>query len=75
MKAILEFDIPKDRTDHILAINGPKYFCALFDMQNEIRRLLKHSERTEEEFEIIDNFRKTFYEILNDNFIILDEIP
>ena len=44
MRAILEFDLPDDNTDFENAIKGKDYYCALFDIKNRIRCVLKYNE-------------------------------
>jgi hypothetical protein len=45
MKATLTFDLPDERSDLDLALNGSKYLCVLWDMDQEARNKLKYDEK------------------------------
>ena len=42
MKSILEFNMPEDKNDFKLAMNGADYFCALWDIKQLLRDYYKH---------------------------------
>ena len=42
MKSILEFNLPEDKNDFKLAMNGADYFCALWDIKQLLRDYYKH---------------------------------
>ena len=44
MKAILEFNLPDDADQHNLALNGVKYWSALWDFKETFRSIRKHCE-------------------------------
>ena len=43
MKSILEFNMPEDKNDFKLAMNGADYFCALWDIKQLLRDYYKHN--------------------------------
>lgn len=49
MKAILEYDLdePGDREEHQLALEGRRWHIAVCDMDDWLRRTIKHSEDDE----------------------------
>lgn len=47
MKAILEFNLPEDELDLSNAINGSKFKLILWDMDQHLRNIAKHSENEE----------------------------
>lgn len=44
MKAKLEFTLPEERNEFALACNGGKYFSALFQFKEALRKLIKYDE-------------------------------
>ena len=73
MKATLEFNLPDDQHEFDLAIQGSKMYSALWDISQELRRLWKYEELSEEEWKMVERIRDKFYEILGDNQINLDK--
>lgn len=45
MKAILEFNLPEEKSEFKLASNANDLYCVLWDLDNELRRLLKYNEQ------------------------------
>jgi hypothetical protein len=61
MKAILEFDLPEDETEHRCAINGVNWMSALFRIDENLRQISKHGDddqRAEFADEIRDMIRE-----------------
>lgn len=42
MKAVLEFNLPEERTEHIAALKGMDSILVIDDLLNQIRYFLKH---------------------------------
>ena len=66
MKATLEFNLPEESNEYLLTQKGASYYCALFDIQQEMFRLKEEGVRC---FNIDD-----FNDILDRNFIDLEEV-
>ena len=47
MKAILEFDLPKERDDHQLAMEGSRWRNVCYDINEWLRKKLKHEDLPE----------------------------
>ena len=45
MKAILEFDLPEETTDHSDAINGFKYKLIIANLDEHLRQELKYNDK------------------------------
>ena len=73
MKATLEFNMPEDHAEFDFAVQGGKMYSALWDISQELRKLWKYEELSEEEFKIVERIRDKFYEILDENQIKLDK--
>jgi len=69
MKAILSFNLPKDKEDYELCMNGPNYFCTISEFDNELRDKLKHGDLKEEEYKIYDKIRTRLWAIAEENKI------
>ena len=73
MKARLTFNLPDDQAEFDFAMQGSKMYSALWDISQELRKLWKYEELSEEEFKIVERIRDKFYEILDENQIKLDK--
>lgn len=73
MKATIEFNLPDDQHEFDLAIQGGKMYSALWDISQDLRKLWKYEELSEEEWKMVERIRDKFYEILGDNQITLDK--
>jgi hypothetical protein len=73
MKATLEYNLPEDKHDFDLAIQGATMYSALWDISQELRTLWKYEELSEEEWKMVERIRDKFYEILDENQIKLDK--
>lgn len=74
MKIKMEFDPVEDKDKLILAMRGPKYYHALWDIAEKLfRKKRKYSEKREYD---IEELEKEFYEILEENNIydLIDEL-
>ncbi len=74
MKAILEFDDEQDLRD---AIDGWKWKNVVWELDKELRSILKHGyigsrEATEAEIEMADYFRTKLRELISDDGLNLD---
>lgn len=74
MKATLEFNLPEENSEHIVAINGSKYYSALFDIKQEICSKLKHGNLEGEKFEAWEEIEMVVNTILYNNNVHLDDI-
>ena len=73
MKARLTFNLPDDQAEFDFAMQGSKMYSALWDISQELRKIWKYEELSEEEFKIVERIRDKFYEILDENQIKLDK--
>jgi hypothetical protein len=71
MKAILEFNLPEDRSEHLRAVNAGAAWSALHDINNRLRSVLKYSVDVDSpcEKELIDIRSQ-----INDTLTVLGEI-
>jgi len=65
MKAILEFNLPEDELDLSNAINGNKFKLILWDMDQHLRNIVKHSEN-EEEVRVAEELRNKLREYFSE---------
>ena len=43
MKAILEFSLPEEKREHLYAVHGVDFLCALHDLDKALRLQVKHN--------------------------------
>jgi hypothetical protein len=73
MKSILEFELPEDNYNFILAYKGHVYYNALWQLQVKIKNLWKYSDN-EDDIKIGEKFQEIFNEIIDDYNVNLDEV-
>ena len=74
MKAILEFKLPDDQEEYEYAVNAPKMYLALYDINQLIRSKLKYNpdSLTDAELKQWEIMQDEFYLILDEQNIQLD---
>lgn len=73
MKARLTFNLPDEQHDFDVAIQGSKMYSALWDISQELRRLWKYEELSEEQFEMVERIRDSFHSILQEHNVNLNK--
>ena len=71
MKAKLTFNLPEDKHEWDNAVNANNMYCAIWEIQQEIRRVWKYGELTEGQFEIVEQIYDKVNEIINENKLTL----
>ena len=66
MKAILEFDLPDERSEFMWAVHGGKYSSVLLDFDKALRAAVEHESEGEEKIEGADWARRKMWELLNE---------
>jgi hypothetical protein len=73
MKAILEFNMPEEAVEFELAANGHKWSHAMWDLDQELRKIVKYSETHSQEVkEFAQYIRDMLYRELNERNIGFD---
>jgi hypothetical protein len=73
MKATLEFNLPEDQIEFDFATQGGNMHAALWEISQELRKLWKYEELSDQEWKMVERIRDKFYEILDDHQIKLDQ--
>lgn len=63
MKAVLEFNLPDDNNDFLVAQRGSKYLSMINEFENYLRKIYKYEEHSDEVSKKIDEIRTEFYRI------------
>jgi hypothetical protein len=63
---LLKFDLPEDQQEAEEAQKAGDYQGALFDFSQHLRSKLKHGELSPVEFQVYEEIREKFWEILRD---------
>lgn len=48
MKAILEFNLPEDSSEHLLAVSASELYSALCEIDRSLRNRIKHGDLSDE---------------------------
>lgn len=77
MKVTIEFDEDSEQEDIQSALNGWKWKLAMFDLDQELRSIVKHGyienrEATDFEIECYNKCREMLREAMNDNNLTFD---
>jgi len=51
MKATLEFNLPEDRAEHLRAVHAGAAWCALYELDNRLRNLIKYGTSKDSSYE------------------------
>lgn len=66
MKAILEFNLPEDHTEHRQAINGGLWESVLWELDQDLRSTVKWGDdKTKAEY--AEKIREKIYELMSDH--------
>ena len=60
MKATLEFNLPEEKHEHELAINAATMYCAICDLDNHLRNLIKHGDDSEDAKRLAEEIRRDY---------------
>jgi len=73
-KIKLEYELPDERDDFRLAINGHDFYFVIIEFDNYLREQLKyHSEELSDgQFQLLEEIRDKFNEIIRDGTNISD---
>ena len=70
MKVTLEFNLPEERDDHVLAAKASNMYGALWDINQYLRQIDRYMDEQPD----IEVIRDMFFEILDNNSFSLDEV-
>jgi hypothetical protein len=73
MKATLEFNLPDEQHEFYCATKGQDMIGVLWEMQSELRKLWKYEELNEDQFNMVERIRETFFNSLQEHEINLDK--
>ena len=62
MKAILEFNLPEEQSEYLLATRGNQYFCVIWDTLQSIRSSLKYGHQYKTADEALEAIQGMLYE-------------
>jgi len=74
MKAILEFNLPDDQHEYVMATQGSAMHSVLWDMDQWLRRQTKYApdDMSEDTYKAFELCREQLREFIDDNNISLD---
>lgn len=74
MDGTLKFNLPDERDEFEIAVKAQALHSALWDYKHYLRDELKYNDKlTSKECLLLEKIQTKFYQILNDNGILLDK--
>jgi len=73
-KATLEFNLPEEASEHLLAIHGTEWALVAWDMDQHLRGRLKYQDLTEEVYDALQATRDELGEFIDNRNLSLGEI-
>jgi uncharacterized UPF0160 family protein len=72
-KATLEFNLPEEREEYNLCVNGSNYSSALWKFNEYLRNVLKHNPKdlSDEQLNLVEEIQKEFFESLDTYDVVL----
>ena len=69
MKAVLKFNLPKERTEFELAVDASKWYSVCWEMDQYLRSQTKHApdDMPEEVYEMLSKTREKLHQFLSEN--------
>ena len=72
MKATLTFNLPEEKEELDDAINGTKWWCIVWEIDQKMRGIVKYDSVSDETAVIVDGLRDHLRELTYDKGLILD---
>jgi hypothetical protein len=69
MKSIFEFSLPDEENEFRMALNGSRYWSALWEFREEMRKLRKYHDKP-----TFEDAERSWLDVINGNEIDFDEI-
>lgn len=70
MEGTLKFNIPEEEIEFRMAIDSPKYFNSLWEMDRWLRSEIKHNDSLNEvQYDTFEQVRNKLHDIMSDNDI------
>ncbi len=73
-KAILEFNLPEERSDFCVASRAGKWFSAIYDFDQWLRAKLKYEELPDEVDALYQGCRDKLHECMSDEGIAFSDL-
>ena len=73
MKAMLEFNLPEDQSDHEIAVNGWKWKAICEQLDSYLRQHTKHGTTFDSPRAAVDMIRKQLWDLVQEYGVSFDE--
>lgn len=70
MKATLEFNLPEEADDHLMAVRAHCFVSVIFDLDNHIRNWLKHGHKFDSADDALEKVRDLLWESLREEDLV-----
>ena len=72
-KAILSFTLPDEESEFRSAVNGSKYQCVLWSLDQHLRNRIKHEDLQPAVYDALQHARAELHSMLSEHGVTLDE--
>ena len=73
-KCKLEYNLPEEKSDFILASKAQGWYSALFDLDQYLRNKLKYGNDFKSTDETLETVREYLHSLMEDNSISFDDV-
>ena len=76
MKAILEFKLPDDQQEYIVANNGENFWRVLYELDQDLRSKTKYAsdDLPQDKYDAYQEIRDKLHELMTENNVSLDMV-
>lgn len=74
MKAILEFNLPEDKSDFNLAVKGSDWWYVCWKLDQELRSKMKYGNLSQNDYEIYERIREELRGLIAQSGLDLEEV-
>jgi len=76
MKAILEFKLPDDQQEYIVANNGENFWRVLYELDQDLRSKTKYAsdDLQQDKYDAYQEIRDKLHELMTENNVSLDMV-
>jgi len=71
-KVTIEFDTVEDKDEMEMCLNGSKWYLVAWELDQHLRKKLKHENLSEETYNELEKTRNLIYELMCSNSIFFD---
>lgn len=71
-KATLEFNLPEENSEHLMAVKALDFYVTLWDIKDHLRSKLKHGDLKENQYEVYEEIQDLLSSLMSERNISFD---